>query len=558
MDLLTTKVVAMHPEAEPWFPVALTSEDRKQLADLLPSLPSLHGNMTKEEREAFPAHALSPKLKAAAEFIHLTNQSPIGMCACSVISAASLVCQGIMNVHWRPKIHSPVSLIVIVEAESGERKSSNDEIAFREIRRFDAEQAAFAKTEEAIYVQQLKIWKVKVKAAEKALCRQALAGESTLGTEGELMELERNRPVKRKRAQMLLANSTRQALARHLGTIYPFVGIISDEAAVVLSSDALGDLGMLNKVWDGGTWTSDRITRERIELRNTRLAILLQVQPGVSSDFLDSPRSQVHATGFSSRCFFVRPESLQGTRLHRFIDIPSDGMEAFDEAIRSLLKRYEGPEPPQPVSVDLGEAATELLAWFQEKVEIELGDGRRFCMMRGNASKSVEQCSRLAAVMHGLEGYAGPISVDVMRGAIQLTAWFLNQYRMRFCPLSQPELDALELEDCISRHAHKFKKTQSVAGPELCRLAPRRLRQVEALKATLRTLEAQGKLKIWDGHSWHVSLTWWFPPQDPPWKQVEESRSIFALRWRQQPPAATSREIPVETGHVLWPGVILP
>lgn len=53
MDLLTTKVVAMHPEAEPWFPVALTSEDRKQLADLLPSLPSLHGNMTKEEREAF-------------------------------------------------------------------------------------------------------------------------------------------------------------------------------------------------------------------------------------------------------------------------------------------------------------------------------------------------------------------------------------------------------------------------------------------------------------------------------------------------------------------------
>jgi hypothetical protein len=38
----------------------------------------------------FPLDALSPTLIGAAEFIRLTNQSPIEMCACSVLAAASL------------------------------------------------------------------------------------------------------------------------------------------------------------------------------------------------------------------------------------------------------------------------------------------------------------------------------------------------------------------------------------------------------------------------------------------------------------------------------------
>lgn len=53
VDLLTTKLIAVAPEDEPWLPLALTSEDRKHLARILPSLPRLHGKMTDSEREAF-------------------------------------------------------------------------------------------------------------------------------------------------------------------------------------------------------------------------------------------------------------------------------------------------------------------------------------------------------------------------------------------------------------------------------------------------------------------------------------------------------------------------
>jgi hypothetical protein len=509
----------------------------------------------------FPVGALTATLRAVADFINLTNQSPIEMCASSVLSAGSLACQGLVNVHWRRGVHSPVSLIIVIEAESGERKSANDEIAFKVIRRFDAQQRVLAEQEEATQRNALKLWKLKYKAAEKTLLKQTMASESTAAIEAELAELENNRPRRPKRARMLLANATRQAVARHLGTLYPFAGIIADEGKVVLNSDALGDLGMLNKIWDGGPWVSDRVTRERIELIDTRLTVLLQLQPGVAKHFLVFPTAEAHATGFSSRWFYLRPKSRQGERLRRFVDIPTEGIEGFNKAVLALLTQYEGPELPTLASLELTDAAVDRLAWFSEEVEVALGDGQWFCMMRGNASKAAEQCARLAAVMHCVEGYTGPISAEIIYSAIKLVAWFMNQFRMRFCPKSQLELDAMELEDCISRHAYKFKKTRSVPGPDLCRLAPRHLRQVDTLKATLRTLEAQGKLKVWEGPSWNVHLHWWFPGEELP-RQASASTpagsfSPSSPRWSQNAAQAAPADITSPSGYELWPGVYL-
>lgn len=179
--------------------------------------------------------------------------------------------------------------------------------------------------------------------------------------------------------------------------------------------------------------------------------------------------------------------------------------------------------------------------------------------MKGHAAKAAERCAMVAAIMHKFEGYEGPISLEVMRGAIRLVAWHLNQYLMRFCPLSQLELDTIELESCITRHAHKYAKTRSIAGPELCRYAPTRLRAVDDIWPPLECLQEQGKVKVWGhkGAPWSVSLLYWFPAQA--WAQDPPPQSGLARRfWDNSRQAPAVSVEPQETGDVLWPGVSLP
>jgi hypothetical protein len=292
------------------------------------------------------------------------------------------------------------------------------------------------------------------------------------------------------------------------------------------------------------------------------LFIYIQIQPGLLEDFIRGSGKQFHASGFSSRVLYARPPSTQGTRRHRFIDIGTEGIERFQDAMRALAKEYEGTEPPSPEPVALTERASDLLKWFADKVEGELGENGRFRLMRGLASKIPEICARAAGIMQRTERYIGPISVEVIRGAIRIGAWHLNQHRMRFCPYSQDELDAMALDEFITRKvATRVIKTKVLEGPWLCRFGPSALRDAETMWRAAKMLESQGKLKVWGalGKSWSVHLNDWFPaPHLTPQDEPRERMSNAFARWRDPPRMPTPAQEPEEPGYVLWPGVRLP
>jgi hypothetical protein len=511
---------------------------------------------------SFPTDALTPNLQGAAEFIRKTNQTPPEMCACSVLAVASLLCQGLVDVRSRDNTQSVTSLVIFVEAESGERKTSNDKIAFEEIHRFERQSRALAKQDKEAYEIQVEIWRTGVKQLKKKLVKLGANGQDIQSAQSELQAMLESQPRQKMRAQMLLTNTTPQALAWHLANVYPYAGLISDEGAAVTESDALSDLGMLNTLTEGGNWSSDRITRQRVEIEHARLMLYLQIQPEMFRDFLRRRGKQVHGSGFSSRWLFVRAKSNQGTRLQQFVDIPSSLIDVYHERVRELLLEYQGPSIPARTVLKLMPAATELLTWFRRTVEEELAEGGRFSLMRGQAAKAAERCAILAAIMHKFEGRDGPISVDVMKGAVRLVSWFLNQHRMRFAAHSQLEIDAIDLEECITRNIHRWEKRRSVDGPELCRYAPRRMRQRDDLHAVLNVLEAQGKVQQWDGPglAWGVSLIYWFPQTPPePWPTVATTLGRkFSGGWgRTAAKVLNNLSAPVDA-CVLWPGVHLP
>jgi hypothetical protein len=274
-----------------------------------------------------------------------------------------------------------------------------------------------------------------------------------------------------------------------------------------------------------------------------------------------------HATGYSSRALHVRAKSTQGTRNKKFVEIRKEEILPYHSRMTELLVMYAGPAIPLPKALPLSKAASELLVWFDGEKEKELGEGGRFFHMRGAASKITENCARIAAILHTMEKMDGPITVDVLRNAIKLAAWFLNQYRLRFCPRSQLELDMVDLEEFITdKVAPRFAKERSVPGPYLCRYAPRHLRPVDRLWGVVKALESRGKVRVFGqkGGSWHVHLVDWFPPPPvpTPTPAVSETRTRHIEdRWNR--PRYTPKPIePLEPlvplgGYELWPGVYL-
>ena len=196
---------------------------------------------------------------------------------------------------------------------------------------------------------------------------------------------------------------------------------------------------------------------------------------------------------------------------------------------------------------------------------MELRESGRFFHMRPFASKITENTARIAAILHTLEKMEGPVTVEVMRNAIKFAAWFLNQYRMRFCPKSQLELDMISLEDFITdKIAPRFAKERSVAGPYLCRYAPRQLRQVDRIWNALKGLEACDKLKVCGnkGNLWWVHLASWFPPPPhanpmiyPDYPVLITKFDKSSVTYPEQNPEPEP-DIPANS-YELWPGIFL-
>ncbi len=510
----------------------------------------------------FPFEALMNVLGGAARFIRDKNETPPEMCAASVLSAAALVCQGLFDVGWREGKRSPLSLNINVEAESGERKSANDDIAYPHIRDFDFQQDLLEKRSNAAYTADHALWKLKVKEIRKLIAKLSARDECTDHEESRLKDMLSEEPQQRKFARMLIMDATQPALADHLANVYPYGGLNTDEGSGLFKSGVFRDYSLLNKLWEAGNFSSNRIVRGRTDLRNCRFSSYMQIQPDIMDGLVAEGGNHYHATGYSSRALHICAKSTQGERGKQFIEVRDEDIEPFHARVRELLQEYAGPTIPTPALVTLSSAASELLVSFARLREKELREGGRFFHMRGFASKIVENTARIAAILHSMEKMKGPITVEVMRNAIKLAAWFLNQHRMRFCPLSQLELDMITLEEFITdKIAPRFAKERSVPGPYLCRYAPRHLRQIDRLWEVLKEMEKKGKVKVWGnkGHAWHVHLADWFPPPPIPTFPTDERTAAAASRWettRYHPAAPTPPDV-TNTGYELWPGVYL-
>jgi hypothetical protein len=527
----------------------------------------------------YPSEGLARAIGGGAKYAQQKTQAPAAMCGASMLTAAGVAFQSLVKVQLPGRDPMPVTLYACGVAESGERKSANDAIAFKAHRIFDALQRELEQADREDFRKQLRLWRIRHGALARRLSRLIEKGAETADVEEQIRQQELARPVRRKRPRMLLNNLTPQALGRHLSEIFPSAIVVSAEGGTVRQT--LSDTPMLNALWDDGVWSSARITRDEVDLRGVALSIHVQFQPAVLDKFLESAGLN-YDNGFLARCLFYHPESTQGTRHCKYRDLPEAEMDAYYHVMRRALDRCAQAELPTPTILTLSPAAQKLLSWVQEALEADVGPKRWFSQMKGAANKAADICVRIAAILHSADEVPGTvIGVEFLRNAIKLVAWHLNEHKLHFCPNTEEELDAIELREWLDKKAPGLIRQTSrfsYEGPALSRICPGRLRgDVHRLKAAIKLLENQeqsvrlvevktaigerseqeqpGRASI-SRPTWFVQFTAWTPPA-PPLERSDLPPFSSGRFWNRQAATAPVKEATVH-GYVLWPGVVLP
>jgi hypothetical protein len=209
------------------------------------------------------------------------TKAPIPLIAASALGAAATACQGIADV-LRPTLPSPtpLSLNLLTIAESGERKSAVDGFFFAPIHDFEVAQRTAHQDKSEAYQMDSAVRKAKEAGLLDRIKKRTQKGQSVEPIEQELRDLHRSRSMQPVHQRIVLSDITRSALLAGLANTPCTAVLHASEAADVIRGQAMRDLPLLNKLWDGQTVEVDRSDKTRnLHIENARLSSVLAVQP---------------------------------------------------------------------------------------------------------------------------------------------------------------------------------------------------------------------------------------------------------------------------------------
>jgi len=456
---------------------------------------------------SYPIEALGPVLSPAAKRLAYHVQVPIGMACQSVLSAASLVVQGHVDVARGNIGSGPVALFLMTEGESGERKSSVDKIALAPIRAIEAEQREQFDKVMTTFRAEDEAWEMcrkSIIAANEVKGKQAMSEEQQARLSEKLAAHDECRPKPPPMPNLTFSEPTAEGMYKHLKANHPSAGLYSDEAIGFfgghgMSEEARGrTIEALCHLWDGAPLTRTRgAVGESGFLAGRRLSTHLMMQPIIADKVLGDPLLQ--GQGFLPRFLICREPSLIGTRFLADRD-PSASVENDPDIAAYCRRINELARKELPIN-DSGELEPRLLRIegkpfsvlcdLHDGIESELAPDGVFHDIRAFASKATENAARLAAIMAVVEG-ADAISVTHIERAGQLVTYYLETMKSRTdeAQQDQQERQARDLLGWISSHGgtlhqNDFKRLPSAyRSAKKARLLLDKLAQAGYLSAT--------------------------------------------------------------------------
>lgn len=434
---------------------------------------------------------LGPILGPACASLRRVVQAPEAICAASLLSAASLAVHGLADVHNDGRI-TPTSLWLLNIAESGERKSAIDIETTRSIREYEKELlTAHAATAElhGIEVEQWEARREKLRTDAK---------KGALDSLGSALQELGPQPTAPPIPRILVADFTAEGLAKLLAVGRPAVGAFTDEAALVFGGhgmtkeSVMRTAGMLCKLWDGGIVDRNRASDGSMKLYGRRLAMHLMAQPVIAERVLSD--DILAGQGFLARCLLAWPVSTAGTRFYCPENLRhDDALGWYHSRIGDLLRSglpCTAQNELEPRALMLKPDASAAWQQVHNVVEAAMKPGGRYSGVRAWASKTPEQCLRIAGVLTLFESAdATNIEKATILRAAEIALWHLNE-ATRLVGTAQVSVETLDAEALLdwcheTNRQHLYSRVALNKGPA-------RIRERSRFMSAIRVLEQAG------------------------------------------------------------------
>lgn len=453
----------------------------------------------------FPVYALPLIIRNAILEVERNVKGPQALAVTSAISAISLACQDKIDIRRIPSLEGPCSLFFISIAEANERKSSIDKLFMKPICDYMESHTASLQSGQIKYRARHLRWKEEITGVTQAIRANAKNGKSNEGINAVLEQLMSEEPIEPKTPNMIFTDATPEAICLSLHKVWPSAGIISDEGAVIFDSRTMNKLGMLNKLWDGGSLHVQRASTESYTVKDARLTISVMTQPKTFQKFLQNHGALARDVGFLARCLVSYPISTQG---NRYIATPISSwehLEVFNKRISEILNSPSsstGQYAPTRTMLEFSLEAEAKWITFYNEAEADLNNSYLLADIKDSASKISENMARMAALFHFFEGRPGPISLETVNQAAEVCDWYLFEFKRLFGippEISIEQKDALDLEKWFSERCRLYPGKISWKKNDIAQFGPNSIRLNKVRR------EAALNMMIWSNKASVVS-----------------------------------------------------
>ena len=443
---------------------------------------------------AFPRSMALPIIGGAVDEAGRNIMAPRALIYSAALTAMATAVQGSINVCKPNGQIVPVSLMVLTVANSGERKSTAENVFMGGVRCFQDEM-------DVIYQSELSDWRAKQSiwdARRKAILKETLLLDQSEGGDPnrQLMEHQACTPIKPRRFKLLYEDATSEALFLGLHQNIPVAGLISSEGGGVLTGKAFNDLSKQNALWSGDVITVDRVTAESYEVRG-RLTVSLMVQESSFFSYMEKHGEKSRGSGLWARFLVCSPESTQGTRFIAEGAAPWDCCDRFSERVGEILKssvEFLADSNKSKLVVRFSQAAIHRWVSIFNGVESQIRPEGRYFGMGDHASKLADNIARVAALFHFFEKKDGEIAVETLEAAIEVCFWYSDEFLRMFTPQPQEEADAQKLDAWLQKE--RESGVRFVAKNSIRQRGPNPVRDVKRLDSAIEVLVAQGKVLL--------------------------------------------------------------
>lgn len=382
----------------------------------------------------FPVDTLPDTVRGYVLGLAESTQTPVDMCACSVLAALALCAQGRYKIQGKPDWVEPLNLYVVSIAEPSERKSAVIGAVSNPITAYEAEENKRRAPLIEESKMKLRVLEQEQKAMESKMAKkQDVKEEDFLSIASEIAEFKVMRPLK-----LYVDDITTEKLSSALSengrtAILSSEGGIFDLLAGLYSKNV--NIDVFLKAYSGDTIRVDRIGRPSESIKDPALTILLTVQPNVISGMMSN--RTFRGRGLTARFLYCMPRSLVGKRRFNTTPISCEAKQRYREIIEDMLDE----DNTEPELITLSPEAVKLLEDFSVSLEPKLRG--EYADISDWAGKLVGNVLRLAGILTRADKprfesvtFDNPqplvASAAIMRNAITLGSYFIQHAKAAY------------------------------------------------------------------------------------------------------------------------------